>query len=237
MSSDRQSRYLTAMLSALIASVLLYLAVPRVIAEFIAWPGDAVLSRLQEKEEVSKVDLKLMAESLKAALKWQYSSRRQSNVGIAEVLLAEKIDATSENGPQLLEMAINLTRASLKNAPARPYTWAWLTYSVKRNNGVGRELAPTLNMSLKTGFQERHLMLTRLKLAFEIWPYLSDAMKSRVSEQVRFAWKLPWSGTRTEFIDIISSTHAQEIVREAFSKLPKELLKLEKRLHRVSGIK
>lgn len=230
MSSDRQSRYLTAMLSTLIASVLLYLAVPRIIAEFIAWPGDAVLSRLQEKEEVSQADLKLMVESLNAALKWQYSSRRQSNVSIAELLLAERLGTAIVPDAAMLETAMKSARASLFKAVARPYIWTWLAYVEKIQNGPSEKVASFLEMSIGTGHHERHLVLSRMALSFEVWQYLSLKLKDRVYEQVRLGFHLLWGGTRERFVAIVLDNNAEEIVREAFSQSPKDLQMFENNL-------
>ncbi len=83
------------LLPLLLAVGLLYLGAPRTIASFVSLPGDYVLERIQIRESVSARNLETLIISRERALAWVEAGRVQTDLALAQLVLAK---ASGEDG-------------------------------------------------------------------------------------------------------------------------------------------
>jgi len=211
-----------------LAAGLLYLGAPRTIAAFVSLPGDYVLERIQIGESVSTRNLETLIISRERALAWVEVGRVQTDLALAQLVLAE---ASGENGAYDqagVARAIESLRAGLARAPARPYAWVRLALAELEAGGPSPEVAKPLEMALITARYIPRLLFVRLELCLIAWPDLNSDARDLVFQQVRIAWHR----SPDRLVDLALLMERLDVVRTALLISPVELEAFEKRLQR-----
>ena len=216
------------LLPLLLAVGLLYLGAPRTIAAFVSLPGNALLERIQIGESLSARDLEILIVSRERALAWVEAGRVQTELALAQLVLAK---ASGEDGgydQAGVARAIESLRAGLARAPARPYAWTRLALAELESGGPSPALAKPLEMALITARYTPRLLFVRLDLSLIAWPYFEPDTRELVFEQIRIAW----NRSPDRLVELALIMELLDVVRTALRISPLELEAFENRLQR-----
>ncbi len=216
------------LLPLLLAVGLLYLGAPRTIAAFVSLPGDYLLERIQIRESVSVGDLKILIVSRERALAWVEAGRVQTDLALAQMVLAKASGEDGAYDQAGLARAIESLRAGLAKAPARPYAWTRLALAELEAGGPSPKLAEPLEMALITARYTPRLLFVRLELCLIAWPYFDSDARELVIQQVRIAWRR----SPGRLVELALVLERLDVVRTALLISPLELEAFEKRLQR-----
>src|SRR6266511_422155 len=123
--ADMQRR-IVAIPVAFAAIVLLTLGIPRTVGVILSARAEPVLRKLQDHQPVQSDELMALAGAQEAGRFWLADGRLRTDLGLAYLLLAEKLPRTDPNVNAYLQRAIDALAAGLARAPANPYAWARL---------------------------------------------------------------------------------------------------------------
>jgi hypothetical protein len=182
------SKLAVSALSLALGGLLLFLSVPRVVAEFLMLPGNRVLTMLQKGSTPSEGDLAIFITSRERSLTWADSGRSRTDLALAQLLLAEREVGGGARYNELLGQAVQSMRAGLALAPANPYAWTRMSFAALSAGEPSERVAPMIEMSIRTGPVEPDLIFARLGLCFVEWPYFGPSSRTLLEEQVRLAW-------------------------------------------------
>ncbi|MGE5601183.1 MAG: hypothetical protein ACM3X2_06630 [Pseudomonadota bacterium] len=174
---------------ALIAIVLLVLGVPRTVGVMLSARAAPVLRKLQEHQPVQADELMTLAGAQEAGRFWLADGRLRTDLGLAYLLLAEKLPRTDPNANAYLQRAIDALAAGLARAPANPYAWARLAYAEALSKGWSPLAVSSLRMSLITAPYEPRLLWSRLRMSLLAWPEMSNEDRQLIYQQIRHAWQ------------------------------------------------
>jgi hypothetical protein len=185
--ADGASKLVVSGLLLALGGLLLFLSVPRIVAEFLMLPGNRVLTMLQKGTTPSERDLAIFITSRERSLAWADSGRSRTDLALAQLLLAEReVGGTRYN--DLMGQAVQSMRVGLALAPANPYAWTRMSFAALGTGVPSGSVAPLIEMSIRTGPVEPDLIFARLGLCFLEWPYFGSSSRALLEEQVRLAW-------------------------------------------------
>ena len=178
-------------LALLLGGLILWLAVPRVLAA--AWLAlrAPVIQQMDAGEPVSKAELLGLIASRELALSWVEDRETHDERGMA---LAELAFLGGQQGVAeraMLELAVGATRAALAVAPADPSDWIQLAYLLVLLEGdPNRDAAEALLFSIRVGpFQAPDLLRRRLFWSLAHWRFYDEEERDQLGDQVRLAWR------------------------------------------------
>ena len=174
--------------TALAAAVLIALAVPRLLASLSVLPSAPTLNRLQSLEPVEERHLERLVRNQRRALIWQAGGRTWTDLGLAQLLLAERLGDADPRSQQSFAAAQRALIEGLSVAPANPFAWSRLAYAEAVLSGWSERAISALRMAFITGPYEPRLLWPRLRLALAAWPYIQPADHEMVLHQLRQAW-------------------------------------------------
>ena len=174
---------------ALAAMVLLTLAVPRTVGVILSARAEPMLRKLQDQQPVRIDELTTLADAQEVGQFWLADGRVRTDLGLAYLLLAEKLPRGDPNAGAYLQRAIDALKAGLARAPANPYAWARLAYAEALAQGWSPLAVSSLRLSLITAPYEPRLLWSRLRMSFLAWPEMSSEDRELVFQQIRYAWQ------------------------------------------------
>jgi hypothetical protein len=172
----------------LAAALLIALAVPRLLAALTVLPSAPTLNRLQSLEPVQERHLEQLVRNQRRALIWQAGGRTWTDLGLAQLLLAERLADADPQSQQRFAAARQALIEGLSVAPANPFGWSRLAYAEAVLSGWSERAISALRMAFITGPYEPRLLWPRLRLALAAWPYVEAPDQEMVLHQVRQAW-------------------------------------------------
>ena len=179
-------------LALLLGGLILWLAVPRMLAS--AWLAlrNPVIEQMDAGERVAAAELLGLIASRELALGWVEDRATHDERGTALAELAFRGDRQGATERASLERAIDATRAGLAVAPAAPRDWLQLGYLlVLLEGGPSREAAEALLLSVRTGaFQAPDVLRRRLFWCLAHWPFYGQDERRQIAEQIRLAWRV-----------------------------------------------
>ena len=113
--TDWQRRLVAAPI-ALAALVLLIVAVPRTIGVILSARSEPVLRKLQDQQPVRIDELRTLADAQETGLFWLADGRLRTDLGLAYLLLAEKLPRGDANASAYLQQAIEMLKEGLGTA-------------------------------------------------------------------------------------------------------------------------
>ncbi len=180
-------------------------------------PGDPVLNAIQSGDDVRDSELEDLASSRAAALGWIESGRAWTDLGLAQMRLANK--AGLDGGRRLLEESVSSLRRGLALAPANSFAWARLAYVELARGGPSTAVTEALNMSMLTAPYEPRLLYSRLDLSLLVWRQFDEEGRALVAQQVRYAWEM----SRTRLARLAQKRNASRTVADALADDPKDV--------------
>jgi hypothetical protein len=182
-------RRIVAIPIAFAAIVLLILGIPRTLGVIASARSEPVLRKLQEHQPVQSDELMTLVDAQEAGRFWLADGRLRTDLGLAYLLLGERLPRTDPNANAYLQRAIDALTAGLARAPADPVAWARLAYAQALSKGWSPLAVSSLRMSLITAPYEPRLLWSRLRMSFLAWPELSRGDRELVFQQIRHAWQ------------------------------------------------
>jgi tetratricopeptide (TPR) repeat protein len=213
---------LATLFAALLGSVLLLGAVPRLVAAFHLLPGDPGMALLNSGQLPSPQAYERIVASRRAAAVWLAAPATLTDLGVAALSLAQ---ASIEGRPVLLDLAERQLQAALAGAPINPHAWTYLAF-VHTATGDHERAAQALDLALRTGPYEPNLTLPRAALGLTNWPWLAPDARARLGAEFGHALRL----APDRFVaDVLDSGRSLD-VRAALAAVPVEQRELERRL-------
>lgn len=173
----------------ILAGSLLYLGIPRFISAIILLPSGPILHQIQKNQSVSLESLQILIESQKRGLEWSESSRRWSDLGLAQILAANKTENAKHKTLLISEAQTSLING-LSMGPSNAYAWTRLALAEMSINGISSKAAEFLVLAIDRAPHDRSLVFSRLRLCLLSWSQFDRSGKLSVMDQLRFAWEI-----------------------------------------------
>jgi hypothetical protein len=148
-----------------------------------------------------------------------------SNLGLARIIA---LDSNNDAGG--LVKAREALVESLKLAPANPYVWARLTLIDELQMAPQATILRDWRMSILTGSNEERLRPLQIRLAIDLWPYLTSADRMTVYSQIRATW----SYAPATILDIAIAPFQANIIRAGLVTNLEDLSQFEKHYLRIN---
>lgn len=117
---------MAAAVTGILALALIVLALPRTVAALLTIPSAAILRSLQNQEAVGIEDLERVVSGQRRGLSLVADGRLATDLGLAELLIAERLPSDDPAVPAHFTNATNALKQGLALAPGNPYAWARL---------------------------------------------------------------------------------------------------------------
>jgi hypothetical protein len=215
-------RYSKHVIVLFIAGTLLYLAIPRFAAAIATLPSGPILAEIQENKPVSLTVLSILIKSQQRGLSWHQSARGWTDLGLAQVLAAQKTQDTKVRSKLLRDAQDSLVNG-LSLGPSNAYAWARLAYVDLAINGLSPSVTQKISLSISRGPYDRRLVFPRLQLYFLAWSTFDKSTQQIVLDQVLYAWSID----PTETVALATKFERIGIVYAALIAHPSEFEKFE----------
>jgi hypothetical protein len=181
-------RVLVAGVALVLGGLILWLALPRLVASALLAMRDPVIEQIDAGGPIANAELLGLIASRELALLWVEDRESHDERGTALARLAFQ-EETSSAG---LEHAVAAIGAGLALAPAAPKDWLQLAYLLVLLEGdPNRKAAQALLMSIRTGgFQAPDLLQRRLFWSLAHWDLYDPQERRLIEEQIRLVWQL-----------------------------------------------
>ena len=223
-------RRFTAIACLLLASVLLVLGVPRVVASMLKAPAFMTVLAAHRGETRPAGRLERAAGYLEAAARWEGSGRLRTDLGFLRLLQAAATDRDDPRRSELAARASEALREGLLRAPAQPHSWVRLAYARTLETGPSPEVAALLAQSYRAGAFVGEITLARLELVLANWNDLPFDLRVSTGKQIRYAWTHEKDG----LVEIARQGGAAHVIRLALRSLPGAVERLDADLARGS---
>lgn len=217
------SRRVVGVVTALAAALLIALAVPRLLAAVTVLPSSPTLNRLQSLEPVETSDLHRLVRNQRRALVWQAAGRTWTDLGLAQLLLAERLGDADPRSQQRFSLARQALFEGLSVAPANPFAWSRLAYAEAVISGWSERASKALRMAFIAGPYEPRLLWPRLRLALAAWPHVEASDQEMILQQLRQAW----AADPEALIALVAQQGQVDLARTALSGSPADLRAFE----------
>lgn len=211
--------------AAILLGVLgLALSVPIFVGDLLLRPGNATLSRIQERKVVTPKAIEVLIDSRKQALEWWDSERIWTDLGLAHLVSSAWVD--KKHARDELTAAREALRHGLTLGPSSPYVWTRLAYVDYLLQGASEEMVRALRMALITGPNERFIAHVRFELGLLAWDKLENTDRILVERQAVRAWA--FSPDRA--LEIVRARKKTDLLRRALENSPEQLRAFERRM-------
>jgi hypothetical protein len=183
---------LMAGLALLLGVLILWLALPRVVASTLLAMRDPVVERTDEGEQVSDAELLSLIASRELAAGWVEDRETHAERATALAKLAFQEAPESAAQSATLKQAVAALRAALALAPADPRGWMQLAYLLVLLEGdTSRRAAQALLVSIRTGaFLAPDFLNRRLFWSLAHWSFYDDQERRQIGNQIRLVWRI-----------------------------------------------
>lgn len=219
-------------LSLVVGILLIALGTPRMIAAFAMIPSGPVLDKVQNRELAGMEDLNILLASQRRGLMWSSSGRKWTDLALAQMLMAEQLEADDPQRLQLIDAAILSLRNGLAVAPARPFAWTRLAYAESSKSGPSPAALSAFRFGMLMAPFEPRLALARVSFGFSVWPELQPSEQTLILQQVRYAWN--HRDERKRLMVFARQEAWANLVRAALLRTPEDLAEFEKKLRKLS---
>lgn len=217
---------MVAAVTGIMALALIVLALPRTVAALLTIPSAAILRSLQNQETVDIEDLENVVSGQRRGLSLVADGRLATDLGLAELLIAERLTSDDPAVPTHFTNATNALKQGLALAPGNPYAWARLAYAEARQQGWTPLALSSLRLALLTSPYDPRLLWSRLRLGFLAWPYMQPDDRDIVLQQIRWAY----DENPKELARLAVDADRVNVVRAALLRLPGAAADFEKML-------
>jgi len=206
----------------LVALPMMWLSLPRMVAEMAALPGSFHLHDVSFGRTVPVPILETMAESQRRALGFVDSPRYWENLALVSVQRARAAGYVTPEGRQQLREAVAATRKSLERSPLQMRAWFRLSHGLVALYGPSAEAADALAISLILGPNEDYLYASRFLLISRLWTFLDEEGRNRARDVMRKRSALRLAMTAAGYRE------GMDMLRLAFAEYPDFLSDIER---------
>lgn len=205
------------------AALLIAVAVPRLFASLTVLPSATTLNRLQSLKPVDTEDLQRLVRNQRRALVWRADGRTWTDLGLAQLLLAERFGDGDPRSQRRFSAARQALIEGLSVAPANPFAWSRLAYAEAILSGWSERAVSALRMAFLTGPYEPRLLWPRLRLALAAWQHIEPSDQEMVLHQLRQAWAADPEALTT----LVTQQGQVDLARSALAGSPSDLRAFE----------
>jgi hypothetical protein len=181
-----------AALALLLGALILWLALPRLVAATLLAMRDPIVERTDDGEQVSDAELLSLIASRELALSWVEDRETHAERATALAKLAFQQAPETAAQSARLKQAVDALRAALALAPADPRGWTQLAYLLVLLEGdTSRRAAQALLVSIRTGaFLAPDFLNRRLFWSLAHWSFYDDEERRQIGDQIRLVWRI-----------------------------------------------
>lgn len=209
-------RWIVSLTVILVASALIWLGTPRLVASVLKAPAQASLIRTQTGKTPPPYELERAVAHLARAHVWEASSQLTSEIGFLRLLEAFQLDPSDETRNAKARLAAEYFTASLNLSPARPHPWVRLAYARDLEGSTGAEISRLLQQSVAVGPFVGEIALVRLNLLLKHWESLSPDLRRYTFKQIRYMW----ASDRNFVLEAGKRTSKPHIIRFSLRTVP-----------------
>lgn len=182
-------------------------------AAYTALDGDDHIEKMILTQEANSNELQNVIDSYSSALSWSINPYWYDMLSEIYYRAAIGWGVLSAQGKKSLNSSAYYQKQSLKLTPANPEGWLRLGYVSMLKDGMGKNSADYLLMSVMTGPYQQNIMARRLKLLMTMLPYIdSNEDIELIKQQIRYLWDIDRQVITSEIIKI---NGAKKITQEA----------------------
>lgn len=170
------------------------LGAPRFLAALALLPGDPLLDAMRSDEPIDAGQISALASSREQARRFVAAPELDSEIGMAEVLRAERAPPASAERRAALDRAIESLQEGLARGPRATFVWAKLAYAIQMRDGMVKTAIDAWRLSIATAPAEPRLVLWRSEFGAAALPLLEVGDQGRLAEQMRYAWRFDREG-------------------------------------------
>ncbi len=222
---------LIGLIFAVVSLALLALGIPRTLSALVMAPSAPVLRKLQNLQAVETAELETVVAAQKRGLAWSSRGRTLTDLGLAQLLIAERLAEDDPERRRQIEKAVASLNSGLALAPANPYAWTRLAYAAFQLDGWTEPALSALRLAFVTAPYDPRLLLSRLRLSFLAWPDLPREDRELVLQQVRQAWRRDPDELTLMAVDF----EQINLLRAALLRDPEDLAAFEERLRKIEA--
>jgi hypothetical protein len=217
---------------AVVASITLSLAVPRLVSSISYLPVKSALARHWRDFPITEAQFPGLIAIANRSIEQHNEARYWQGLGWLHFLHAFSQGAGTSEGVASLQNAQIAFENFVMRSPASPSEWlrlAWIHWLLGGEQG---RVVDHLKMSIYTGRAERHLMPSRTELALRVADQFLQDDLSMLRDQLRLTWRIH----SRELIRIVrNDLHYRDTLVELLGDDdPKLLTEIEERLEKAS---
>ena len=213
-------------LGAAVAISLLSLGAPRLVAAFASFPASPILAKLKLRQPVDDDELETLAHAQRRGITWVESGRRWTDLGLAQVLMAERYRADDPMRANMLDEAIRSLRTGLGMAPANPWAWTRLAHAEGLKRLGSPEAIAAYRMSVDTAPYTPRLLYARMRIGLLNWRWLNREDRRLLFQQIHWGWQR----NKRHLVDAALDVNRINVVRAALFPDREKLSRFEKLL-------
>lgn len=179
----------------LLSSVLLlYIGVPRFLAELMLVPGTPIYEQLNLGEKVSDEDLDILQESREQAISFVDHPKAYNQLGFVFILRAQRADSETERD-MYAQQAITALKTSLQLAPVNTFAWARLASAYMLAGPENNEKAvEAWRTSVALARFEPFSFLSRNHMGIFLFDSMTEEDHAKLREQINLTYD--WNRTQ-----------------------------------------
>ncbi|MGO1119642.1 hypothetical protein ACTL6U_13085 [Rhodovibrionaceae bacterium A322] len=174
----------------LVGVALISLALPRFWAGLPLMTHDYASSRIARGYQQDLPIIITMVEDYKSSLDRRYDPKVASELSRMEYAFAQTRGVPPRLSRTFLDDSVVHAKQSLAGQPLQTFNWAELANALAATQGVTENFQEALRLSMLSGAYQPALILSRIRLGLQSWPFLTDANKALIKEQVIIAARL-----------------------------------------------
>tara|TARA_R110002072_G_scaffold19100_14_gene71126 strand:- start:3145 stop:3804 length:660 start_codon:yes stop_codon:yes gene_type:complete len=174
----------------LVGVLLVAMAWPRFWAGLPLIGHDFTLARVERGYQQDLPVIVKMVEDYKTSLKRRDNPKVASQLARLEYAFAQTRGVPPRLTRALLDDAIAHGNAGLAGQPMQTFNWAELANARAATQGVTESFQKALRLSILAGPHQPALILSRIRLGLQSWPFLTAENKALIKSQVIIAAQL-----------------------------------------------
>ncbi len=168
--------------------LLLYIGVPRFLAELMLVPGTPIYERTNLGEQITDEELDVLQESREQAVAFVDHPKAYHQLGVVFLLRAQRAESASER-IEHANQAIEALNTSLQLAPVNTFAWARLATAYMQVGPEQNEKAvEAWRKSVALARFEPFLFLTRNHIGISLYSDLTEEDREKLKEQINLTY-------------------------------------------------
>lgn len=186
----RNTRYLTMVLTVVLATAVLLLSLPRLRASYRYLPVEIALQAYFSTREIPSARLDVLIRFAHQAVAWHDHYRYHDGLSLLYLLRAVDVHTPALQRRDAYQAAADEAMAALQRAPAQPAVWLRLANIRWTLHDEPETILTPWRMSILTGRTDSSLLAQRVELGLAHEEYLDAEAVAMLRDQLLLAWRL-----------------------------------------------